>query len=300
MEGKHGKKIIMEKYPKILSRPAPCQMAVGDTSPKEKVKQKMATEVLRQKPCHDTPIKTHQVEVAGCVEHPAALLPARGSKGPSRTSLGECTQIGRVHRCTPFGLTGSPRIGPYCEQSHSREVKTNEGEKQQVILHQGMKPVPALTHLLMTSKRLVRGVPDERGTPEHLSCREVQKMNKKNIFNDQELPPLPDRAIKGLDTPWSSPTGEPFHTVHLWEFTNLYVLLGEKDWLSLSKYLKGVTLSTLSRQLKIGYTVLSNIRDNRNQSIVVPNLRKLCEEAELNLNSVERSIQGVRFNTRGS
>lgn len=88
--------------------------------------------------------------------------------------------------------------------------------------------------------------------------------------------------------------------MHLWEFTNLYVLLGEKDWLSLSKYLKGVNLSTLSRQLHIGHTILLNIRDNHNQSIVVPNLRKLCEEAELPLESVERSIRGVRFNTRGS
>ncbi|MHA2251387.1 MAG: hypothetical protein ACXAD7_13580, partial [Candidatus Kariarchaeaceae archaeon] len=56
----------------------------------------------------------------------------------------------------------------------------------------------------------------------------------------------------------------------------------------------------ISRQVDIGYSTLLEIRGNPEQSIVVPNLRKLCQKAGLNLASVEQSIRGVRFNTRGS
>jgi hypothetical protein len=107
--------------------------------------------------------------------------------------------------------------------------------------------------------------------------------NNKNLNNNNhgDLPPLPYRAIWGLpsSSKWNSSNGSPFHTVHLWEFTNLYVLLGKKDWQILSPYLSGLKYE---------------------HSIVVPKLRKLCEEAELNLESVEKSIRGVRFNQRGS
>ncbi|MHA2244798.1 MAG: hypothetical protein ACXADY_07485 [Candidatus Hodarchaeales archaeon] len=242
----------------------------------------MATEVLRQTPCHNIPIKTYQMEVAGCTEHPAALLPDRGSKGTSRTSYRECNQIGRAQRRTLIGLTGSPSVEPYCEQSHSREVKTYEGEKQQVNLQQGTKKIPAMNRLLKTSKKLVKGITDEQGTPEHLYSHEVQKMTKKNISKDQELPPLPDRAIKGLKNPWVSPNGEPFHTVRLWEFENLYVLLKHDMWKRLAKH-------------KIPHY----IRTNPNQSIRVPMLKELCLDARLDLDEVEQSVRAVRFNFCG-
>ncbi len=232
----------------------------------------MAVEVLQETHCLDTLIEIHQVDVAECVEHSAALLPERGFSEASRTLLTECPQMGNAQRRIPFGLTGSPRIGPDREQSYPREVKTTEGKKL---------------------------VDDNRVTPEHLNWFEVLQVRKNEKKPDQELPPLPDRAIKGLKRPWVSPNGEPFHTVSLWEFENLYVLLGEKDWKSLSMFLKSMNLSVLSRQLKIGQKTLRCIRDNRNQSIVVPNLCKLCEEAELDLESVERMIRGVRFNKSG-
>jgi hypothetical protein len=100
-------------------------------------------------------------------------------------------------------------------------------------------------------------------------------------FKNGNLPPLPHRAIWGLPSgsTWDSPDGSPFYTVHLWEFTNLYVLLGKKDWFSLSPYLRGLKYK---------------------HSIVVPKLRRLCEKAGLNLESVEKAIRGVRFNNRGS
>ena len=307
-------------------------------------------------------------------EYSASLLPVRGAIQTSYIPHEECPHLVRTQGCTPVGLTSSPsRIGPHCEQSHPREVKTREGETHQTAMHPGTYEVPRRARLMLTLNTIgtIHGtcrtgqlldvalaqarpvLPHYRGTPhEHQDfqhpiqgrhtaicalltesieeelpaygwvdpllegreqslptigrdlCRKAktnpgETTMPNNNSNHGDLPPLPERAIRGLSSPWSSPTGEPFHTVLLWEFTNLYVLLGEKDWQSLSKYLKGVNLSRLSRQLEIGYYALSNIRDNRNQSIVVPNLCKLCEEAELNLESVERSIRGVRFNTRG-
>ncbi|MHA2164397.1 MAG: hypothetical protein ACXAAT_00910 [Candidatus Hodarchaeales archaeon] len=107
---------------------------------------------------------------------------------------------------------------------------------------------------------------------------------------------LPDRVIGGLpEAEWPVVTEEnAFKAVSLWEFTNLYVLLDKKDWLTLSKYLKGAQLSAISRDTGISPSILSNIRDSPEQSIVVPNLKRLCEEVEMDLSKVERSVKAVR------
>ena len=112
---------------------------------------------------------------------------------------------------------------------------------------------------------------------------------------------LPDRVIRGLsEAIWPVVTEEnAFKAVSLWEFTNLYVLLGKKDWLTLSKYLKGVQLAAMGRDTGISPSVLSKIRDSPDQSIVVPNLKRLCEEVEMDLSKVERSVQAVRSYTGG-
>ncbi len=113
--------------------------------------------------------------------------------------------------------------------------------------------------------------------------------------------PLPDRVITGLpEATWPVvPEEYTFQEVSLWEFTNLYVLLGKKDWITLSTMLKGINLSTLSREIGISRTILSNIRDSPDQSIVVPNLERLCLYAEMDLNQVERNARAVRFSKRG-
>ena len=113
--------------------------------------------------------------------------------------------------------------------------------------------------------------------------------------------PLPDRVISGLpEATWPVISEEyTFQEVSLWEFTNLYVLLDKKDWITLSTMLKGVNLSTLSREIGIGVAALSNIRGSPDQSIVVPNLKRLCEKAEMDLIKVERNARAVRFSTRG-
>lgn len=335
----------------------------------------MVAKVLQETTSQNPGIEILSTDDDEWKKYSASLLPVRGDTQTSHIPHEECPHMVRTQGCTPVGLTSSPkRIGPYCEQSHPREVKNREGETNQTTMHPGTQEVPGRVGLMIILStigtisdtncngklldvalaRARPAIPHSRGTPhEHqdfqhpiqgrsmalialmsesideglpaygrveslLSGREqttpnigrdlcrkaINKPGAKTMSNNNknhgDLPPLPQRAIRGLSSPWSSPNGEPFHTVHLWEFTNLYVLLGEKDWLSLSKYLKGCNLSTLSRQLDIAYYVLSKIRDNSNQSIVVPNLRKLCEEVELNLDSVERSIRGVRFNTRGS
>jgi hypothetical protein len=115
-----------------------------------------------------------------------------------------------------------------------------------------------------------------------------------------ELPPLPERAVGDFYNPSSRSSNEgPFHTVRLWEFTNLYVLLRKSVWEILSNYLKKSTLSVISRELKISSNILSNIRKNPHQSIVIPNLRKICLKVGLDLNLVEKTTQAVRFNKNG-
>ena len=248
----------------------------------------MATEVLRQTSCHNTPFKIREMEIAGCVEHPAALLSDRSSYRAC-TLPEECTQRGNLRQCAPFGLTGSLRIELNCEQSHSREVKTIEGDKQQV-------------RLLKTRIMLVRGVPDERGTPEHLSGHEVSNMSKNNEqnLNDQELPPLPQRVITGVPDSWVPVDGKLFHTVRIWEFTILYALLEYNLWKTISDFLKKHSnLTALGRQLKISRKILHHIKVNPKRSIRIPNLLKLCRIVGLNLDVVEKSIQSVRFNHSG-
>jgi hypothetical protein len=115
----------------------------------------------------------------------------------------------------------------------------------------------------------------------------MKEINAKFPY-DQELPPLPDRAIHGLQKPWIIPTEEPFHTVSLWEFKNLYVLIGHEVWFSLVFFLRGNRLAGLAQQLQIGVGVLKNIIDNPDQSIVVPKLRKLCLAAGLDLDIIEK------------
>lgn len=116
----------------------------------------------------------------------------------------------------------------------------------------------------------------------------------------RSLPPLPDRALTGLKTPWQSPTGESFHTVKLWEFTNLYVIPNQRLWKQLSQALTfHPNLAAFARQYQISRPVLSNIRDNPSQSISVPNLKKLSRAFSLDQNKVEQQIKAVRFNMSG-
>ncbi len=124
-------------------------------------------------------------------------------------------------------------------------------------------------------------------------------MSKHHYIDHRKLPPLPKRAIRGFHSPWSSHNGKPFHTVHLWEFTNLYVLLRREMWEIFSNYLKGFTLSVISQQLKISPNILSNIRNNPHQTIIVPNLQKICLGIGLDLEVVEKSTQAVRFHRNG-
>ncbi|MHA2175413.1 MAG: hypothetical protein ACXABI_11340 [Candidatus Hodarchaeales archaeon] len=123
--------------------------------------------------------------------------------------------------------------------------------------------------------------------------------NSKN--NEGQLTFLPERVIQGTtNTVWPqiAPEG-PFQPVSLWEFTNLYVLLGKRDWHKLSTYLKGCNLVGLSRKLGIRDTVLASIRDSPNQSILVTNLRKLCNQMEIDLTEVEKNLRKVKFSTGG-
>lgn len=273
----------------------------------------MSTEVLNNTPSLDTSIIPLQMDVTGCVEHPVTLLPVRGSPPASYTPTEECPQMERAPRCTPFGLTGSPRIGPHCEQCHSREVKPYEGKEQHVDRHRGTRIPRALPSMLSylnkaTSSGRVIGIRrlDDRVTPEHLNYHEVinvttnKKSNKKTDFNNLELPPLPERAIKGLDHPWVSPNGESFHTVRLWEFPLLYVLLKHEVWVALSNSLRRVkNLAAFGRRWKISRSILANIRDNPNQSINVSNLRKLCYAYNFDFEWIEQSLRAVMFNFCG-
>jgi hypothetical protein len=123
--------------------------------------------------------------------------------------------------------------------------------------------------------------------------------NSKN--NEGLLTFLPERVIQGTTNavwPQIAPD-EPFQPVSLWEFTNLYVLLGKRDWGTISSFLKGCNLVGLSQKLGIRDTVLASIRDSPKQSILVTNLQKLCNHIGVDLAQVERNVSGVRFSTRG-
>lgn len=250
------------------------------------------------------------MDVAGCAEHPVTLLPFRGAPPASCTPSEECPQMEQTPQCSPFGLTGSPRIGPHCEQCHSKEVKSYEGEEQYDDQHRGKRNPRALPSMqsyrdTATSNGRVKGIRrlDDRVTPEHLKYHEVKSMttnNQKKGFINLELPPLPERAIKGLDHPWVSPKGELFHVVRLWEFPHLYVLLKHKMWVRISKFLRETgNLAMLARSLGISRTILANIRNNPDQSISVSNLRKISWEIDISLDLMETSIRAARFGQSG-
>lgn len=71
---------------------------------------------------------------------------------------------------------------------------------------------------------------------------------KKWEFYQRKFPPLPERAISGLPNKLKyNPTDSPFHTVRLWEFTNLHVILENRTWTLISDFLRQADLTNLSR-----------------------------------------------------
>jgi len=113
------------------------------------------------------------------------------------------------------------------------------------------------------------------------------------------LPPLPERALEKLSEPWVSPTGDPFHEVHVWEFPHLYVTLKVQKWREISKILRSINLSRYSREWKISRNVLDNIRDSPKQSISVLILSILCESLAMSYSEIEQSIRTIRFGKSG-
>ena len=91
----------------------------------------------------------------------------------------------------------------------------------------------------------------------------------------------------------------PFREVNLFELTDFYVLLSHDNWLILSTLLMNSNLSKLSRKLKILHSVLRNIRDFPDKTISVTNLIKLSNALKLDLQSMEKSIRGIRFSQTG-
>ena len=74
---------------------------------------------------------------------------------------------------------------------------------------------------------------------------------KKGKFNKVILPPLPERAISGLPNSMKYTSSDsPFHTVRLWEFTNLHVILNNRTWTLISDYLRQANLTNLSQEIQ--------------------------------------------------
>ncbi|NHJ02842.1 MAG: hypothetical protein EAX86_11950 [Candidatus Heimdallarchaeota archaeon] len=121
-----------------------------------------------------------------------------------------------------------------------------------------------------------------------------------NMFTHEELPPLPERAIQGVPKDWLPQMGYPFHTVHIWEFPLLYVVLRQNAWSKISVFLRNHhNLAALARWLKLSHSTVCNIRDNPRQSISVPTLKKLCRTVNLDPTGIEASVKAVRFNMSG-
>ncbi len=130
---------------------------------------------------------------------------------------------------------------------------------------------------------------------------ENRGMENHQTFPNNELPPLPDRALTGMPGGVEHiPQESPFHTVHVWEFTNLYVLLNKKMWKIISTFLKDDdNHSAVALLLERGHGTLFLIRKNPNQSIHMPILKTIVIATNLDPNMVERSIRAVKFEQRG-
>jgi len=116
-----------------------------------------------------------------------------------------------------------------------------------------------------------------------------------------KLPPLPERALTGLPSEMEYEIKEtPFHTVHVWEFTNLYVLLNHQLWSTISTFLKNDdNLTAVARELERGHGTLFAIRKNPNQSIHIDMLKAIVQVSDSDYDLVERSIRAVKFGQRG-
>jgi hypothetical protein len=291
------------------------------TSPDFKLGTVLVTEVLKSTPSwQKSPEKIH-VDTTGCVEHSVAQLPAKGAPSSSRFPEREKQPQQQALRYRAVASGDSlleKRIKSKHRQKHHREEKTHEGEEQQEDRYQGAHHSCTLDQMLKhcfnevistnrTCKMENRSQQHNGMTPEYLSSPKTLFRGEKSLKekvkqkNAQELPPLPERAIHGLTKPWNSPNGKPFHTVSLWEFPLLYVLLKQKAWRKFSSALSELNnLDAFSQCCNISRSILASIRDNPNQSISVPNLKKLSDELAFDLDWVEKmAIKAVKFNKSG-
>lgn len=114
------------------------------------------------------------------------------------------------------------------------------------------------------------------------------------------LPPLPKRAISGL--PYNmkfTPNNSPFHTVRLWEFTNLHAVLKYKVWNIISNFLYQSNLSSLAQKLQIKRRVLDEICRYPNYATHISNLFQIGKELGLTPEVIESSVKSVRFSRNG-
>jgi len=203
-----------------------------------------------------------------------------------KQGTGQPKKRGHLRKTSLLVLTSSPpaRIGSHGGQAIPGEVKKSyEGD----------------TTLIKVSRQLDGQPIHHNNRDYHCGTTTLLGENMKKNTQQKQLPPLPKRALTRLPEPWVSPEGGPFHTVHLWEFTNLYVILDKKMWTKVSSFLQSQNLAALGRRWKITRSILSNIRDNQQQSISVATLRKLCYAAQLDFDKVESSLKAVRFNQSG-
>ncbi len=125
--------------------------------------------------------------------------------------------------------------------------------------------------------------------------------NKKWEFYKGILPPLPERVISGLPNKLKyNPSDSPFHTVRLWEFTNLHVILKNRTWTLISEYLRQANLTNLSQEVQIKKRVLEEIYRQDTYATHISNLYKIAQIMGLDPDTIENSVKAVRFNRNGS
>lgn len=126
-------------------------------------------------------------------------------------------------------------------------------------------------------------------------------INNNKLHCNEILPPLPERAITGLTRGLKIDSdGSLFHTVHLWEFTNLHAILIDKTWSIISDFLKQANLTKISQEIQVNQRVLEEICRYNTYATHISNLCKIGQMAGLNPDAIETSVKAVRFSRNGS
>ena len=122
-------------------------------------------------------------------------------------------------------------------------------------------------------------------------------------YYKENFPFLPQRAINGLPDNQNflfSEQSSPFHTVRIWEFTNLHAIIVKDVWITIAAYIKRIKPKKLEKKLQIKERVLEEIQRKPDYATHISNWYQLGLSVGLTPEEIERSVKAVRFRRNGS